>query len=109
MFQYNFHIYYSLIPFSGKQFRVIVMSTVRTRHTCSTDSAATDKLDLGFLSNIKLLNTAITRAQSLVIAVGDPVSLCLVGRCRYTKLGDSVNPESKAKEVLEKLIAIWHS
>jgi len=77
----------------GKQFRVIVMSTVRTRHTCSTDTvvtdaAATDKLDLGFLSNIKLLNTAITRAQSLVIAVGDPVSLCLAGRCRFVQTID---------------------
>lgn len=67
---------------------MIVMSTVRTRHTCSTDAAATDKLDLGFLSNIKLLNTAITRAQSLVIAVGDPVSLCLVGRCRFIVIID---------------------
>ena len=65
----------------GKQFRVIMLSTVRTRHTCTND-AASEKLDLGFLSNIKLLNTAITRAESLVIVVGDPVSLCLVGKCR---------------------------
>lgn len=70
-----------VVNVQGKQFRVIVMSTVRTRHTIPTDAAAADKLDLGFLSNIKLLNTAITRAQSLVIAVGDPVSLCLAGRC----------------------------
>ena len=39
-------------------------------------------LDFGFLSNAKLLNTAITRAQSLVAVVGDPVALCSVGKCR---------------------------
>ncbi|GIY93821.1 probable helicase with zinc finger domain [Caerostris extrusa] len=38
--------------------------------------------DHGFLSNARLLNTAITRAQSLVAVVGDPISLCSVGKCR---------------------------
>ena len=37
---------------------------------------------LRFLSSAKLLNTAITRAQSLVAVVGDPVALVSVGRCR---------------------------
>lgn len=63
----------------GKQFRVIVLSTVRTRHTCK---GGDDNLDFGFLSNAKLLTTAITRAQSLVAVVGDPVALCSVGKCR---------------------------
>ncbi|XP_053631191.1 probable helicase with zinc finger domain isoform X3 [Cherax quadricarinatus] len=63
----------------GKQFRVIILSTVRTRHTCK---AGDEGLDFGFLSNAKLLTTAITRAQSLVAVVGDPVSLCSVGKCR---------------------------
>ncbi|XP_063608279.1 probable helicase with zinc finger domain isoform X2 [Penaeus indicus] len=63
----------------GKQFRVIVLSTVRTRHTCKPGA---EGLDFGFLSNAKLLTTAITRAQSLVAVVGDPVSLCSVGKCR---------------------------
>ena len=35
-----------------------------------------------FLSSSKLLNTAITRAQSLVAVVGDPVALVSVGKCR---------------------------
>lgn len=64
----------------GKQFRVVILSTVRTRHTC--DTSQEDYMDYGFLSNVKLLNTALTRAQSLVIVVGDPLSLCLVGKCR---------------------------
>ena len=66
----------------GKQFRAIFLSTVRTRNTCSSDSSLEDYMDYGFLSNVKLLNTAITRAQSLVAVVGDPVSLCSIGKCR---------------------------
>ena len=81
----------------GKQFRVLFLSTVRTRHTCKHKQTAikrkeqlvedsTEDLDYGFLSNYKLLNTAITRAQSLVAVVGDPIALCSVGRCRYCPL-----------------------
>ncbi|CAH1794723.1 unnamed protein product [Owenia fusiformis] len=66
----------------GKQFRVIFLSTVRTRATCSSDPEVENLLDYGFLSNMKLLNTAITRAQSLVAVVGDAVSLCSIGKCR---------------------------
>uniref|UniRef100_A0A0B7B1B5 C3H1-type domain-containing protein n=1 Tax=Arion vulgaris TaxID=1028688 RepID=A0A0B7B1B5_9EUPU len=66
----------------GKQYRAVVLSVTRTRLTCRSDPNMEEYLDFGFLSNIKLLNTAITRAQSLVIVVGDPVSVCLVGKCR---------------------------
>lgn len=66
----------------GKQFRAIFLSTVRTRKTCIVAAEDTSDLDFGFLSNAKLLNTAITRAQSLVAVVGDPVALCSVGKCR---------------------------
>ena len=40
------------------------------------------ELDFGFLSDPRLLNTAVTRAQSLLAVVGDPMSLCSVGACR---------------------------
>lgn len=71
----------------GKQFRAIFLSTVRTRRTLSNSGTSnsnnrTEDMDYGFLSNSKLLNTAITRAQSLVAVVGDPVALCSIGRCR---------------------------
>ncbi|XP_038069639.1 probable helicase with zinc finger domain [Patiria miniata] len=95
----------------GKQFRVLFISTVRTHNTCKAATAASttatknrspkskkgsrgeaghsagpevgeEEADYGFLSNDKLLNTAITRAQSLVAVVGDPVSLCSIGKCR---------------------------
>lgn len=71
----------------GKQFRAIFLSTVRTRRTLPSSgnlnsNNQTEDMDYGFLSNSKLLNTAITRAQSLVAVVGDPIALCSVGRCR---------------------------
>lgn len=47
-------------------------------------------MDLGFFSNPKLFNTALTRAQSLVAVVGDPVSLCSEGKCRFVTLYDMV-------------------
>ncbi|EDW85385.2 uncharacterized protein Dwil_GK10580 [Drosophila willistoni] len=76
----------------GKQFRAVFLSTVRTRRTCLPQGSGPGSAlaasigdadtDYGFLSNSKLLNTAITRAQSLVAVVGDPVALCSIGRCR---------------------------
>ncbi|XP_019615620.1 PREDICTED: probable helicase with zinc finger domain isoform X1 [Branchiostoma belcheri] len=69
----------------GKQFRALFLSTVRTRHTCKSVSESVSKeqeLDYGFLSDAKLLNTAITRAQSLVAVVGDPVAVLSIGKCR---------------------------
>ncbi|XP_076263700.1 helicase with zinc finger [Rhynchophorus ferrugineus] len=69
-----------VLNIQGKQFRAIILSTVRTRKTCTND-ASSEALDYGFLSNSKLLNTAITRAQSLVAVVGDPIALCSLGRC----------------------------
>ena len=76
---------------AGKQYRVLLISTVRTRHTLqhshpvsapqlgSTDQP--DEFYLGFLSDHKLLTMALTRAQSLVMVVGEPVTLCSKGQC----------------------------
>lgn len=47
--------------------------------------SGTDESDtpyLYFLSDPKLLNTALTRAQSLIAVVGDPFSLRTVGDCQ---------------------------
>ena len=62
----------------GKEFRVVLISTVRTWKT----AYKTDDRDYPFFTDHKLLNTAITRARSLVIVVGDPVALCTIGDCR---------------------------
>ena len=37
--------------------------------------------DFAFLSDRKLLNTAMTRTMSMVAVVGDPVALCGIGEC----------------------------
>lgn len=73
---------------SGEEFRVLFISTVRTFHTCKPQqqelrSSGSDRqLYWEFLSDPKLLNTAVTRARCLVAVIGDPVSLCTVGDCR---------------------------
>ena len=61
------------------------ISTVRTSKTCSViESRNSDpsELDFAFLSDPRFLNTAFTRAQSFLAVVGDPMSLCSVGKCR---------------------------
>ncbi|XP_020390062.2 helicase with zinc finger domain 2 isoform X1 [Rhincodon typus] len=61
----------------GKQFRVMIISTV---HTCES-SISSKSASLEFFNQSRVLNTAMTRAQSLVIVVGDAMALCSVGKC----------------------------
>ena len=75
------------IPFLlGKQFRALFVSTVRTLHSSQesriVDDSSTQNPYLYFLSDPKLLNTALTRAQSLIAVVGDPFSLRTMGNCQ---------------------------
>ncbi|CAH1794927.1 unnamed protein product, partial [Owenia fusiformis] len=73
----------------GQEYRVLVISTVRTRYLAMQPPKRPiqaggydgDNGDYGFLSDQKLLNTALTRAQSMVAVVGDPVALCSIGEC----------------------------
>ena len=65
---------------SGKQFRAIFISTVRTYHTRMLGGG--ESACLHFLSDPRLLNTALTRAQSLIAVIGDPFSLRTMGECQ---------------------------
>ncbi|KAL7891674.1 hypothetical protein AOLI_G00011500 [Acnodon oligacanthus] len=63
----------------GKQFRVIIITTVHTKDSLK----ATEHTCLEFFNDMRVLNTAMTRAQSQVIVVGDAAALCCsqFGKC----------------------------
>lgn len=55
----------------GKQFRVIVISTVHTKDSL----LETDRTCLEFFNDMRVLNTIMTRAQSQIFVVGDAAAL----------------------------------
>ncbi|XP_051280100.1 putative helicase mov-10-B.1 isoform X1 [Dicentrarchus labrax] len=59
----------SVEQFQGKEFNVILMSTVRSTPKLT---AHKQRFTIGFLDNEKRFNVALTRAQALLIVVGDP-------------------------------------
>lgn len=62
----------SVDEFQGSERRVIIISTVRS----TVDFIEFDlKYQLGFVSNPKRFNVAVTRAQALLIVVGNPLVL----------------------------------
>ncbi|NWW83237.1 HELZ2 Helicase, partial [Climacteris rufus] len=61
----------------GLEFRVIIISTVHTSESLRISASH----HLEFFNEARVLNTIMTRAQSLVVAVGDAVALCSHGQC----------------------------
>ncbi|XP_054473304.1 putative helicase mov-10-B.1 [Anoplopoma fimbria] len=62
----------SVEEFQGQERKIIMVSTVRS----SVNYVRMDKdFNIGFLSNEKRFNVALTRARSLLIVVGNPVIL----------------------------------
>uniref|UniRef100_A0A4W3ISV0 Helicase with zinc finger 2 n=1 Tax=Callorhinchus milii TaxID=7868 RepID=A0A4W3ISV0_CALMI len=92
----------------GRQFRVIIISTVHTR-----ESSVSLDTCIEFFNDSRVLNTAMTRAQSLVIVVGDAVALCSVGKCskiwkRYIQEcidKSGIYPEDLSMEHVKQAIA----
>ncbi|KFP83085.1 Helicase with zinc finger domain 2, partial [Acanthisitta chloris] len=61
----------------GREFRVIIISTVHTSESLRISASH----NLEFFNEARVLNTIMTRAQSLVVAVGDAMALCSHGQC----------------------------
>lgn len=78
-----------------------------------TNGSEVDIGDFGFLSDPKLLNTALTRAQSFVAVVGDPVALCAIGECtnvwrtylQHCKNMKSIRPSSMTLESIKQQVS----
>ncbi|MCO5562977.1 hypothetical protein L7F22_016613 [Adiantum nelumboides] len=63
----------SVEQFQGQERKVIIVSTVRS----SREFIQSDELNqIGFLDSPKRFNVAVTRAQALLIVVGNPYVLC---------------------------------
>nr|XP_054758115.1 helicase with zinc finger domain 2-like [Lytechinus pictus] len=107
----------------GKQFRAVVISTVRTRETVNkahitaipqaSGNHQENEFYYAFLSDERLLNTAFTRAKSLILVVGDPVALCSVGACHMTwvrymhecQKNNSIMPPDMTMDMIQEEIA----
>ncbi|XP_058635593.1 helicase with zinc finger domain 2-like [Onychostoma macrolepis] len=88
----------------GKQFRVIVISTVHTKNSL----LETDQTCLEFFNDMRVLNTVMTRAKSQIFVVGDAAALCChqFGTCwrlwtSYTE--DCINKGSAHNFTLDSL------
>ncbi|XP_061759269.1 putative helicase mov-10-B.1 isoform X2 [Nerophis ophidion] len=70
----------SVEEFQGQERKVILVSTVRSNRQYTDFDK---KFSLGFVTNEKRFNVAVTRAQALLILVGNPWVLCTdrVWRC----------------------------
>ncbi|EAU82858.2 RNA helicase [Coprinopsis cinerea okayama7 len=64
----------SVEEFQGQERRIIIMSTVRS----NTEYVSSDiTRSLGFVANSRRMNVAITRAQALLVVIGNPIVLSL--------------------------------
>uniref|UniRef100_A0A8C1BIQ8 Si:dkey-97a13.6 n=1 Tax=Cyprinus carpio carpio TaxID=630221 RepID=A0A8C1BIQ8_CYPCA len=96
----------NLANIQGKQFRVIIITTVQTRDRLLQSESSRPE----FFDDIRALNTALTRAQSLVIVVGDAGALCCFGKCskiwrsyiEHCISKGSINPDNFTKDILQQ-------
>ncbi|XP_053106245.1 helicase with zinc finger domain 2 [Hemicordylus capensis] len=93
----------------GREFQIIIISTVRTRESLSHISSS----NLDVFNDSRVLNTIMTRAQSQVIAVGDAVALCSYGQCSKVWKGlikeciekRTVTPETLTLEEIRQAVS----
>ncbi|XP_028629876.1 helicase with zinc finger domain 2 isoform X3 [Grammomys surdaster] len=98
---------FEILP--GREFRVVVLSSVHNRNSLLSPGAPTSE----FFTEPRVLNTVMTRAQSQLVAVGDAVALCSSGACRKLWKSfirecvehHSVFPEELSMEQIEQGVA----
>ncbi|XP_016419626.1 helicase with zinc finger domain 2-like isoform X2 [Sinocyclocheilus rhinocerous] len=96
----------NLANIQGKQFRVIIITTVQTRDRLLQSESSCPE----FFDDIRALNTALTRAQSLVIVVGDAGALCCFGKCskiwrsyiEHCISKGSIKPDNFTRDILQQ-------
>ncbi|XP_043992282.1 helicase with zinc finger domain 2-like [Gambusia affinis] len=67
----------TLANVQGKQFRAVILTAVQTRDSLKESNPS----GLPLFNDARVLNTAMTRAQSQVTVVGDAAALCCFGKC----------------------------
>ncbi|KAM8947495.1 3'-5' exoribonuclease HELZ2 isoform 2-T2 [Pelodytes ibericus] len=65
----------------GCEFRVIILSTVRSLESLPSTLPESSNFSLQVFCDPRVLNTILTRARSQIIVVGDMVALCSFGGC----------------------------
>lgn len=91
---------------TGKQFRAVIIAVVQTRDSLKTS----DLSGLELFNDARVLNTAMTRAQSQVVVVGDAIALSCFGKCseiwksyiNHCIGNNSVVPQYYTKDFFEK-------
>ncbi|XP_040889071.1 helicase with zinc finger domain 2-like isoform X2 [Toxotes jaculatrix] len=96
----------NLANVQGKQFRAVIMTAVQTRDSLK----ASHVTGLELFNDACVLNTAMTRAQSQVVVVGDAAALCCFGKCSgiwknyidHCISNNSTAPQHFTKDFFEK-------
>lgn len=91
---------------AGKQFRAVLLSAVQTRDSLTQSHLPGVEL----INDMRVLTTAMTRAQSCVVVIGDAAALCCFGKCSgvwrsYTDhciSNNSVAPQNFTRAFFEK-------
>ena len=65
----------------GREYKVLIVDTVRT--LSETEYTTADPLSMGLLEEPKQLNTILGRAKDHVIVVGNPYTLCEIGKNKH--------------------------
>ncbi|XP_061584138.1 helicase with zinc finger domain 2-like [Cololabis saira] len=96
----------NLANVQGKQFRVVIMTALQTRDSLKDAHL----LGMPLFNDAREFNTAMTRAQSLVVVVGDAAALSCFGKCsgiwksfiKHCINNSSIVPQHYTKEFFEK-------